>query len=299
MTLATTALTPTRLRALVAATLIPLALAVAPVGLPSALAQEPGKVVATVNGKPITESDMTLAEADIGSDLGNLPEATRRRVLLEYLIENHLFAEAAEGRNLGSGPVFDQHMQYWRRRALRDTFFESNVKSTVEDREVRKYYDGQVSGSANGEEVRARHILVDSEIQAKEIYEKIAYGATFEQMARQFSKDPGSKDVGGDLGYFGRGQMVPPFEEAAFGLPVGDVSDPVKSQFGWHLIKVVDKRKRQAPDFDTVKERIKAALIHRKAQEIAGQLRGNAKIEYIDPGIKKHVEGEAPGGRGQ
>lgn len=255
-----------------------------------AMAQE--KVVAKVNGKDITESDMRLAEAEIGNDLGSLPPETRRRVLLEYLIENQLFADAADGEKLGSGAQFDERMQYWRRRALRDTFFDRNVKDSVNAADARKFYDQQVSAAKPEEEVRARHILVDSEEKAKEIYEKIAHGEDFTKMAKEHSKDPGSKEDGGDLGYFGQGQMVPEFETAALKLQKGDVSLPVQTKFGWHLIKVEDRRSRGAPPFDQVKERIVASLVHRKAQEMAAGLRDKAKLEYIDPEIKKQIDGE-------
>jgi peptidyl-prolyl cis-trans isomerase C len=254
------------------------------------MAQE--KVVAKVNGKDITESDMRLAEAEIGNDLGSLPPETRRRVLLEYLIENQLFADAAEGEKLGAGAQFDERMQYWRRRALRDTFFDRNVKESVKADDARKFYDQQVSAAKPEEEVRARHILVDSEDKAKEIYEKVAHGEDFTKMAKEHSKDPGSKEDGGDLGYFGQGQMVPEFETAAFKLQKGDVSLPIQTKFGWHLIKVEDRRSRGAPPFDQVKERILASLVHRKAQEVAAGLRDKANLEYVDPEIKKQVDGE-------
>ncbi|NJO33179.1 MAG: peptidylprolyl isomerase [Rhodospirillales bacterium] len=248
------------------------ALVAAATVMTGSLAMAQDQVVAKVNGKSITEGDMRLADAEIGNELGTLPPDQRRRVLLEYLIENQLFAEAAEGEKLASGAQFDERMQYWRRRALRDSYFERSVKSSVDDREARKLYDQQVSGIKPEEEVRARHILVDGEDKAREVYEKIAHGEDFSKMAKEHSKDPGSKDDGGDLGYFAKGQMVPEFETAAFKLKKGDVSMPVQTKFGWHLIKIEDRRARGAPPFEQVKERILASLVHRKAQEVAAGL---------------------------
>ena len=242
-------------------------------------------VVAKVNGKTITEADMRLAEAELGSDLGSLPEVTKRRVLAEFLIENQLFADAAEAQKLATGADYDERMQYWRRRSLRDLYFDKTVKDSVSDAEAKKFYDAQV-GSAKPEEVRARHILVESKEKARELFEKVAYGTDFAELAKQHSKDPGSKDQGGDLGYFSKGQMVPQFEEAAFKLQKGEVSQPFETQFGWHIIKVDDKRTGQAVPFDTVKERIVGAIIHQKAQQVAGDLRAKAKIEYIDPNMQ-------------
>lgn len=260
--------------------------------LPTAIAQD--TVVAKVNGKAITEADIKLAEAEIGSDLGTLPEPTKRRVLVEYLIENQLFAEAAEGAKMGSGTEFDGRMQYWRRRALRDTYFDKSVKGTVGDNDAKAFYDEQVKLLKPEEEVKARHILVESEDQAKEIADKIAKGGDFVALAKEYSKDPGTKDAGGTLGYFGRGQMVPQFEEAAFKLKKGETSPPVQTQFGWHLIQVEDRRERKPPEFDAIKDRLVASMIHRKAQEIAASLRDAAKIEYVDPEIKKQVDGAKP-----
>ncbi len=259
------------------------AAAVLMLGSVAAGAQE--TVVAKVNGKTITEADIRLAEAELGSDLGSLPDVTKRRVLVEFLIENQLFADAAEAQKLATGPDYNDRIQYWRRRSLRDLYFDKTVKNSVSDAEAKKFYDDQV-GSAKSEEVRARHILVESKEKARELFEKVAYGTDFAELAKQNSKDPGSKDQGGDLGYFSKGQMVPQFEEAAFKLQKGEVSQPFETQFGWHILKVDDKRTGQAVPFDTVKERIVGAIIHQKAQQIAGDLRAKAKIEYIDPNMQ-------------
>jgi peptidyl-prolyl cis-trans isomerase C len=261
------------------------------------LAQTQERTIAKVNGKTITDVDMKLAEAEIGSDLGSLPEATKRRVLLEFLIENQLFADAAEGEQLGSGPGFNERLQYWRRRALRDAYFDKRVRSSINDAEVRQYYAGQVGTMKQEEELRARHILVQSREKAREIFEKIAHGSDFAQLARQHSKDPGSKDQGGELGFFGRGQMVPQFEEAAFKLKPGEVSQPFESQFGWHIVRVDDRRQRPAPPFEAVRDRVVAHMIHRKAQQIAADLRNKAQIEYIDPEIRSAMEKERAGAR--
>lgn len=258
----------------------------------SACAAAEDKIVATVNGKNITETDLKLAEAEIGSDLGTLPDATKRRVLVEYLIENQLFADAAETAKLSSSNEFDNRLQYWRRRALRDTYFDKNVKGAVTDAEAKSYYDDQVKQLKPDQEIKARHILVESQEKAKEIYDKIAKGADFAQMAKENSKDPGTKDEGGSLGFFSRGQMVPQFEEAAFKLTGNEVSQPVETQFGWHLIQVEDRRERKPPEFDAIKDRLVGSMIQRKAQEVAASLRDKAKIEYVDAEIKKQVEGE-------
>jgi peptidyl-prolyl cis-trans isomerase C len=278
------------LSAVIAAALVAVSL---PMAVPfSTESQAQEKVVAKVNGKTITEAEMQLAEAEIGNELGSIPPNARRRVILEYIIENALFADAAEAAKLDKGAGFDDRMQYWRRRALREYYFEAELKKSISDADAKKFYDQQVSGAKPQEEVHARHILVDSEALAKELSEKIAKGGDFVAFAKEHSKDPGSKDSGGDLGYFGRGQMVPVFEETAFKLAKGEVSPPVKSQFGWHIVKVEDRRQRGAPPFESIKERLIASMIHRKAQEVANDLRGKAQVEYVDAEIKAQVDGE-------
>ena len=158
--------------------------------------------------------------------------------------------------------------------------------------DARKLYDAQIAAAKPQEEVRARHILVETEAKAKEIFEKIVHGEDFVRMAKEHSKDPGSKEDGGDLGYFARGQMVPVFEDTAFKLKKGDLSQPVQSQFGWHIIKLEDRRQRGAPPFETIKERIIASLIHRRAQEVGATLREKAKLEFIDPVLRAEIEKE-------
>ncbi len=278
------------MKAVIAATLLAAPLPAAIHIAQTAAAQE--KVVAKVNGKTITESDMQLAEAEIGSELGSIPAEARRRVVLEYVIENQLFADAAEAAKLGSGTAFEERMAYWRRRALREYYFEAELNKSISEAEAKKFYDQQVSGAKGQEEVRARHILVETEAQAKELQERVNKGEDFVALAKAHSKDPGSKGEGGDLGYFGKGQMVPVFEETAFSLKPGEVSAPVKSQFGWHIVKLEDRRQRGAPPFDAIKERIIASLIHRKAQEVAADLRSKAQLEYVDPAIKAQIDQE-------
>ena len=267
-------------------------LATSGLGLPVAAQDKPGadKVVAKVNGKSLTDADLKRAENEIGADLGSLPESQRRRALVEFLIENQIFADAAEEQKLGTGSGFDERMQYYRRRALRDAYFDKNVKEQVSEATAKTFYDDQVKGLKPDEEVQARHILVDAEEKAKEIADKARGGGDFAALAKEHSKDPGSKEDGGMLGFFSRGQMVPQFEDAAFGLKKGEISKPVKSQFGWHVIKLEDRREKKLPTFDEVKDRILSSMIYRKAQAVAGDLSAKAKVEYVDAEIKKQVE---------
>lgn len=248
--------------------------------------------IASVNGKAITEADVKLADAEIGSELAQLPAPTRRRLLVEYVIENQVLADAADAAKMATGPVYEQRMAFWKRRALRDLFFETNVKDAVKEADAKAFYDEQVKQIKPEEEVSARHILVAEKGKAEEIAAKLKAGGDFVALAKENSTDPGSKENGGDLGFFGKGQMVPVFEETAFKLNKGEVSAPVQSQFGWHLIKLDDKRTKQPPSFDAVKDRIITSLVGQKAQTVVTDLRNKAKIEYVDADLKKMIEAE-------
>jgi peptidyl-prolyl cis-trans isomerase C len=247
-------------------------------------------IVAKVNGKPITESDMRLAENELGSELGNLPPEIKRRALAEYLIDNVLFAEAAEAADIASSPEFKEQMAYLRRRVLREQYFEKTLKGTISDDEAKQIYDAKVATLEPQEEFSARHILVESEEKAKELRGKIEGGADFAEVAKENSTDTGSKEQGGLLGYFVKGQMVPEFEAAVLKMHKGEVSEPVKTNFGWHVIKLEDRRRKAPPSFDNVKSTILNSLVVKKAQEKVGALREKAQLEYVDAGIKKQVE---------
>jgi len=254
-------------------------------------------VVAKINGVDIKQSDLDFAASEVGAQLANFPPADRRRMLLQFVIENELMAEAATQAALESGPSFDDRLKYHRRRALRDAYYDKSVRNAVTEEEAKKIFDEKIAGLKPEEEIHARHILVATEAEAKEVEERLKKGEDFATLAKEKSKDPSAE--GGDLGYFRRGQMLKPFEEAAFALKEGEISKPVQTQFGWHIIKVEEKRTRPLPTFDQVKDQIMSQLAAQKAKETIRGLNANAKIEITDPEIKKSmqdaaVRGEAP-----
>jgi peptidyl-prolyl cis-trans isomerase C len=176
---------------------------------------------------------------------------------------------------------------------LREQYFEKTLKASVSEDEAKKIYNARVADLKPEIEFAARHILVDSEAKAKELRAKIVAGGDFAQLAKENSSDTGSKEQGGLLGYFGVGQMVPEFEGAVAKMQKGEVSEPVKTNFGWHIIKLEDRRTKAPPTFDQVKATILNSLAVRKAQEASAALRGKAKIDYVDAGIKKMIEDQA------
>lgn len=266
------------------------ALAVAALCLTPVAASAQDKVLAKVNGKDVTEAALAYAEEEIGEGLAHLSPGQKRRYLTEYLIEMQIFSEAAEAAKVGSGPEFDARMAYWKSHALKDMLLAKAVKEKVTEADAKKFYDERASQMAGEEEVLASHILVKDEAKAKEIAQKLIAGGDFAALAKEFSEDPGSKDKGGVLGFFGRGQMVKEFELVAFTMQKGETSQPVKTQFGYHIIRVDDRRKKEPPKFDDVKSEIIERMAQQKKIEEAQTLRAKATVEYVDPDVKKQVE---------
>ncbi|WP_291180788.1 peptidylprolyl isomerase [Hyphomicrobium sp.] len=249
-------------------------------------------VVAKINGQEIKESDLKLAETEVGPELASVPADKRRRVLLEFLIEMRLFADAADGASITTGPDFERRVAYWNTRAKRDAYYETSIKGSISDALVRGIYDDKVKMIPPEDEVEAAHILVESEDKAKEVLGKVEKGDDFGKLADEYSSDPGSKANGGKLGYFTKGQMVKEFEDAAFALKEGEVSKPVQSKFGWHVIKVEDRRVKPPPAYEDVKSQIVDSMVLQKGQQAATDLRGKAKIEYVDAAIAEDVRKE-------
>jgi len=248
--------------------------------------------VARVNGNDITEAELAFAEAEVGAEIAGLPAEARRRVLLEYLVEAHLFADAAAKSQMGSGKDFEERLAYYKLRALRDTFYEKKVRDSVTDAQAKAAYDEQIAKVPAEPEVRARHILVKTEQEAKDLIQQLKGGADFLELAKKNSTGP-SADSGGDLGYFSRGQMVKPFEDTAFALKPGEISAPIQTEFGWHVIKVEDKRVHPVPAFDEVKDQLVASLVQNQLKTVVQGLRTTAKIEVVDPELKKTIEEDA------
>jgi len=248
-------------------------------------------VVARVNGVDIKQSDLDFATSEVGPRLSSMPAADRRRVLLQYVIENELMAGAGQTDNLDKAATFADRVKYHQRRALRDAFFDAKITGAVTEADAKKIYDEKITELKPEQEVHARHILVATEEEAKEVAERLKKGEDFATVAKEKSKDANAE--GGDLGFFTRGQMLKPFEDAAFALDVGQISEPVQTQFGWHIIKVEEKRDQPLPTFDQVKDAIIAQLVQQKAQEVVTGLRDTAKIEVVDPELKKAMEAAA------
>ena len=259
------------------------ALALSLIVAPAGRAQDADPVVAKVNGAEIRASDLAIAEEDIGGSMAQQPMTpeARREYVTTYIVDMMLVAKAAEDRKLGDGQDFKQRLAYHRNKILMEMLLQSEAKAAVTDAAMHKLYDEATKQMTGEKEVRARHILVETEDEAKAILAELAKGGDFAALAKQKSKDPGAAE-GGDLGYFSREQMVPEFAEVAFKLEKGQLSEPVKSQFGWHIIKVEDKRAKPAPDFAQVKDQVETYVMRKTQADFITKLREGAKVERLD-----------------
>jgi peptidyl-prolyl cis-trans isomerase C len=245
-------------------------------------AVDPSKVVARVNGVEITEGDLAIAAEDPGLQMPNVPDEQKRELLTGYMIDLKLGAKAAEAAKVGGGADFARKLAYNRDKTLLDEYLNETAKKAVNPEAARKLYEETVKSVPAEQEVRARHILVENEDEAKAIATRVKGGEDFAKVAGEVSKDPGSKTDGGDLGFFTKDRMVEPFAEAAFKLEPGQISDPVKSQFGWHVIRVEEKRNKPAPTFEETKDQVESYLGRKAQQDLIVGLRKDAKIERLD-----------------
>ena len=239
------------------------------------------KVLATVNGHEITDDDVKIAAQDIGPSLPQQLEGPARdSYILDYLIDGELVAQKAKADKTDTTPDFAKKLAYYREKLMMETVLTKVAQDATTDEAMKKVYDEAKAAQKPEEEVRARHILVATDGDAQAVLKRLRAGEDFAKVAKEMSKDPGSE--GGELGWFTKDRMVPDFADAAFKLPINQLSEPVKSQFGWHIIQVEEKRTKPFPPFDEVKEQIARYVVQKAQSEMIVKLRDTAKIERAD-----------------
>jgi peptidyl-prolyl cis-trans isomerase C len=252
-------------------------------GVPTApLRAQDDPLVARANGVDIHQSDLALAEDEIGNNMPAMAPEQKRDYLITYLADIIVLAQAADQQKLADNPDVKRQIAFERNKVLMEALLQKAGEAAQTDEALHKVYDEAVKQMANVEEVHARHILVATEEEAKAIEAQLKNGADFATLAKEKSKDPSGAANGGDLGYFTKDQMVPEFADAAFKLDKGQISDPIHTQFGWHIIKIEDKRIKPTPSFDDVKSQLQAYVAHRAQAELVDSLRKTAKIERFD-----------------
>ena len=252
-------------------------------------ADKPSTVVARVNGYEITAKEVELAGEDVAAQLKDVPPKMRYPLLVQYLIERHLLAQKALKEGLANSEEYKRRLRFYQYKALRDAYFHTKIKPRVTPEKVKEVYERETKKVKPVVRVRARHILVSTREEAEKILKELKKGAKFEDLARKYSKD-GSKEFGGDLGYFTYDEMVPEFSKVAFSLKVGEVSKPVKTEYGWHIIKVEDRKKIGPRPLAEVAPGIEALLLRQEVEKEVAALSKAGKIELLDPELKKLQE---------
>ncbi|MDA8428726.1 MAG: peptidylprolyl isomerase [Geobacteraceae bacterium] len=246
--------------------------------------QKEGKVLAEVNGSNITTTDFNRELKNLPDYLkamANTPEG--RKEMLDTMVVRELILQQATKDGLDKGPEIEEKLQDLKKRLIVESYLKKKVESEsqISDADVQKFYEQNKDKFKTGEQIRASHILVKTEKEAKDILAKIKAGGNFEELAKKYSTDS-SAAKGGDLGWFGKGSMVPVFEKAVLALKEGQISGIVKSDFGYHIIKLTGKRPAGIRPLEEVKDQIKGAIMPQKQQEIfqkiKEQLKKSAKI---------------------
>jgi peptidyl-prolyl cis-trans isomerase C len=278
-----------------AQTVAPAPAAPAPAAPPAAGAtpapEDANPVLARVNGDEIRLDEVIASAAEaMPPELRSVPPHLLRSMLppqvfeqlVDRAITDRAMVQAARAARLDQDPEVRRRLQIAENAELRDQLLRREVLPRVNDETLRARYDRDAASRPAEEEVRARHILVPNEADARAILAEIQRGASFEEVARRRSTDPAARN-GGDLGFFRRGDMVPEFATAAFALQPGQVSpNPVRTQFGWHVIKVEERRSSRGPSFEDSKDTLRQTMIEEEVQAAVQRIRSGARIERLD-----------------
>ena len=270
-----------------------------------AFADDP--VLAKVNGTEIHQSDLTVAEEEAGQLPPMSPDA-KKDYLVQFMTDMILVSKAAQDKKLGDTPEFKAKLDFARKKLLMEAILKQAGKDAMTDAAMHQVYNDAVKTMSDEQEVHARHILIraaagdekankEAEDKIKAIIVRLKKGEDFAKVASETTEDPSGKTTGGDLGYFTKEQMVPEFADVAFKLEKGQISEPVHTQFGWHVIKVEDKRKKPAPSFDEVKPQIEQYVTRKAQADLVTKLRADAKIEKnytVAPPAAPAAPAEAP-----
>lgn len=262
-----------------------------PTAEPMAEAAKPGgpvsaaSVMAMVNGVPITLGHMLVLRAQLPEQYQSLPDDVLFKGVLDQLIQQTALMQSIEGKTSARDDI---SVENERRSYLAGAAISAASAIAITDEALQIAYDEKYAAAAPSMEFRAAHILVVTEEEAKSLKAKIDAGANFAEVAKEHSTD-GAAASGGDLGWFGRGQMVKEFEDAVFSMAPGEVSDPVQTQFGWHLIHLAETRSADAPTLASVRAELEAGLRQTAVEDRIKVLTTAAKVERLESGVDPAV----------
>ncbi len=264
-------------------------------GAPPASASEPA--LAKVDGQPITMSDLAELARGLPSQAQALPPQSLYPMLLDQLIDARALAAEARRKGLDKDPEIRRQVDAATQRAFESAVLQKEVGPSVTEAALRARYDRDIAGKPGIEEVRARHILVDSEAEAKTIIAELGKGTDFGALSNKHSKDRGAAGNGGDLGYFKRDDMVVEFATAAFALKDGQVTAaPVKTQFGWHVIQTIERRRTAPETFEQAREELRQQVIQDGIRIAVERARATVSIERfnMDGSVPRATDGAMP-----
>ena len=239
----------------------------------------PNTVVARVDGTALHLSDVEAAQQNLPPQAQKLPLEQIYPMLLDRLVDGALITEAGRKEHLEQDPELQVRLKRYENRLIQEAYLNQAIKAAQTEDQLKARYQTFAKDTAGREEVHAQHILVKTEDEAKSVIAELDKGADFGELAKKYSTDP-SASSGGDLGYFGHDDMVKAFTDAAFALSPGRYSKtPVKTEFGWHVIKVEDRRAGKPPSFEEAREQLSRDLAHEIIDAKLQELRSAAKIE--------------------
>jgi peptidyl-prolyl cis-trans isomerase C len=243
----------------------------------------PETVVAIVNGKKVTRADVIASAKSLPAEYQAQIDAIFP-ALIDRIVDLTLLAEEGRKQNLQDDPEVKDRLEQITNQVIQEVLIRRHLKAMMTEDAIKARYEKFVADQPPQTEVRASHILVATEDEAKDIIRQLDGGADFAALAKEKSTDPSAKQNGGDLGYFTAGEMVPEFSQAVFAMEKGESSKaPVKSQFGWHVIKVVDKRQKPAPTLEESHGQIEQMLSGELVTAYLTTLRGSATVEKFNP----------------
>jgi peptidyl-prolyl cis-trans isomerase C len=256
-------------------------------------AQDP--VLARVDGEEIRRSDVQTAIGELPPELRSAPESVLSPLVIDQMITQKALVAAARAQKLQDQPEVQARIKRAEEQELQQALLRQEISPKLTDEALRARYARDVAGKPGEEEVHARHILVANEADAKKVEAEVRKpGADFAAIARSRSTGPGTEQ-GGDLGFFKKADMVPEFAEAAFAMKQGEISQPVRSPFGWHVIKVEARRTAEAPSFEDSLETLRQAAFDETVQDTVNRVRASAKVErFNEDGTPRPAEKPAP-----
>jgi peptidyl-prolyl cis-trans isomerase C len=259
------------------------------------MAADADPVVVKIDGKPILRSEIMKNIERLGPQAAQTPPQMLVPRIVDHLVATRVVADAGYAKGLQDSADVKEQLKNLEKELVAQAYVRQAVEPQITEDKIKERYDALSKQFKPEDEVRARHILVKTEAEAKDIIKQLKGGADFAKLATEKSSDNGSAKQGGDLGYFPKGDMVKAFAEAAFGMKNGDVSDKaVKTEFGYHIIKVEDRRKSSPPPIDAVRPQIKNALGQEITAKVVQDMVKGVKVERFNLDGSAIVEAAKP-----